>query len=135
MSRILDITCKLFYFVIIVLKCLHTILVSILQHFSKMLLAKASFQRTKRETSLYEDYLELSISFIQAGQPTSQCVLPKKKVMASQLSSLLPAIKTTAQKVFSWGFLDIISGFYLSIVQHSHQSYLVYPPWNKPKCK
>lgn len=66
-----------------------------------MLLAKASFQRTKRETSLYEDYLELPISSIQAGQPTSQCVLPKKKVMASQLSSLLPAIKRQQLKKYS----------------------------------
>ena len=130
MGRILDITCKLFYFVIIVLTCLHTILVLILQHFSKMLLAKASFQRTKRETSLYEDFLELSISPKQAGQPTSQCVLPKKKVMASQLSSLLPAIKIQQLKRYSpeasWILFHVF--VYLSIVQHSHQSHLFFPP-------
>ena len=82
------------------LQCLYTSLVSILQHFSKMFLAKASFRRTKRETYVHEDFWNFTISPSQTGQHTSPFVLCEQKVMAGQLSSLLPVIKIQQLKSY-----------------------------------
>lgn len=102
-----------------------------------MFLAKASFQRTKRETSVHEDFWNFTISPSQTGQHTSPFVLCEQKVMAGQLSSLLPAIKIQQLKSYhpegSWILFHVF--VYLFIVHCSHQLHLFFSPWNKPKQK
>lgn len=117
------------------LKCLNASLVSILQQFSKIFLAKASFQRTKRETSAHENFWNFTILPRQTGQPTFPFVLCDQKVMTGQLSSLLLAINIQQLKGYypegSWILFHVF--VYLFVVQCSHQLALFFSPRNKPK--
>lgn len=109
---------------------LNASLVSILQQFSKIFLAKASFQRTKRETSAHENFWNFTILPSQIGQHTFPFVLCEQKVMSGQLSSLLPAIKIQQLKSYypegSWILFHVF--VYLFIVQCSHQLPLFFSP-------